>query len=270
MRLTPILRKKLRLKKVLGLVWGSGGSEGRMAGLSDIQKQQLGELTKKGKKILDGPKVYINHTGIKEADDLYYNLEKNGHLFVLGCIMDMQIKAERAWKIPYLIMKDLGGFEFERLLNLTLEDIRERFLENKFHRFNDVMAKRFYLAIKRIHEEYKDNASNIWDNSTSAAEVIRKFLEFDGVGQKIASMATNILVRQYKIPLGDLSAIDISTDTHVVRMMKKLGFAPENASKEYIIFRAREFYPPYPGILDIGLFEMGRNETKRKTPKKMV
>lgn len=231
-----------------------------MTELNSVQKQQLEKLIKKGKEILEGPKVYINHTGIKEADDLYYDLEKNGHLFVLGCVMDMQIKAERAWKIPYLIMKDLGGFEFERLLNLTLEDLKIKFLEKKFHRFNDIMAKRFYLAIKKIHEEYDDDASSIWNNSISAAEVIRKFLEFEGVGQKIASMATNILVRQYKIPLKDLSAIDISTDTHVIRMMKKLGFAPEKASREYIIFRAREFYPSYPGILDIGLFEMGRNE----------
>jgi len=49
--------------------------------------------------MLEGPKVYVNRTGIKEADDLYYDLEKNGHLFVLGCVMDLQIKAERAWKM---------------------------------------------------------------------------------------------------------------------------------------------------------------------------
>jgi endonuclease III len=228
--------------------------------LTEEQEKKLNDLIKIGKELLEGPKVYINYTGIKEADDLYYDLKKNGHLFVLGCVMDIQIKAERAWKIPYLILKELGGFEFERLLVLSLEDIKNKFSQNKFHRFNEVMANRFYLTIKKIHEDYQNDASKIWKESTSAAEVIRKFLEFEGIGQKIASMAANILVRQYKIPLKNLSAIDISTDTHVIRMMKKLGFAPENASKEYIIFRAREFYPEYPGILDIGLFMMGRAE----------
>jgi len=230
--------------------------------LTKEQRIELEKLIQKGKEMLEGPKAYVNHTGIKEADDLYYDLEKNGHLFVLGCVMDLQIKAERAWKIPYLILKELGGFDFKRLLNLTLEDIRKKFLDKKFHRFNEVMAKRFYLAIKKIHDEYENDASKIWRESSSAAEVIRKFLEFEGVGQKIASMATNILVREYKIHLTDLSAIDVSTDTHVMRMMKKLGFTPENASREYVIFRARELYPKYPGILDIGLFQMGREERR--------
>lgn len=232
--------------------------------LTSEQQSKLDALIKEGEKILKGPKIYLHFTNIKEADDLYNNFEKYGHLFVLGCVMDRQIKAERAWKIPYLIMKDLGGFEFNGLLKLNLDKTKELFSKNKFHRFNDIMAKNFYSAIKKIEKDYDGDASKMWKDEVSAAGVVRKFLEFEGVGQKIASMATNILVRQFKIPLKDLSAIDISADTHVIRMMKKLGFAPHDASKEYIIFRAREFYPEYPGILDIGLFQMGREERRNK------
>lgn len=232
--------------------------------LTTEQMRELNKLVIKGRGVLNDPKVYLKFTNIKEADDLFNDIENHSHFFVLGCIMDRQIKTERAWKIPYLIMKNLGGFEFERLLNLSLEELKKTFSKNKFHRFNDIMAKNFYSAIKKIKEDYNGDASKIWKGEISAAGVIRKFLEFDGVGQKIASMAANILVRQFKIPLKDLSAIDISADTHVIRMMKKLGFASENASKEYIIFRAREFYPEYPGILDIGLFLMGREEIRSK------
>ena len=231
--------------------------------LTTEQTEELDKLILKGKNLLNGPRAYAKFTKVKEADDLFNDIENHGHLFVLGCVMDRQIKAERAWLIPYLIMKNLGGFEFERLQNLSLEKLKETFSKNRFHRFNDIMAKIFYSAIRKIKENYNGDASKIWEGEVSAAEVIRKFLEFDGVGQKIASMAANILVREFKIPLKHLSAIDISTDTHVIRMMKKLGFAPENASKEYIIFRAREFYPEYPGILDIGLFEMGRDERRK-------
>ncbi len=233
-------------------------------GLTEEQTKILDTLITKGKDILNGPKVYINFTKLKQADDLYNDIDKYSHLFVLGCVMDRQIKAERAWKIPYHIMKELGGFEFEKLLDLKLDEIRKIFLKKKLHRFNDIMSKNFYSAIKNIKEKYGGNASNIWVNEKSAAGVIRKFLEFEGVGQKIASMATNILVRQFKVQLRDLSAIDVSVDTHVAKMMKKLGFVPHDASKEYIIFRAREFYPEYPGILDIGLFEMGRNEINER------
>lgn len=231
-----------------------------MEKLNEKQRKDLGILIRKGKEMLDGPKVYIPFTNNKETDDLLNNVEEYPHLFVLGCIMDMQIKADRAWKIPYFIMKQLGGFEFERLTNLSIKQLNKIFSENNLHRFNNIMAKRFYSAIQRIKNDYGDDTSKIWKENPSAASVIRKFLEFEGVGMKIASMATNILVRQFKIKLRDLSAIDISTDTHVMRVMEDMGFVPKNASKQYIMIRAREFYPDYPGILDIGLFEIGKNK----------
>jgi len=234
--------------------------------LTGEQQQKLNGLIKKGKEILDGPRIYTKFTGKKEIDDLINNIEKYSHLFVLGCVMDRQIKSEKAWTIPYLIMKELGGFEFNRLLELRLDNLIKIFNEKKLHRFNNDMARNFYKAIQKIKNNYDGNASKIWTNNPSAAAIICKFLEFDGVGQKIANMAVNILVRELKVPIKNLSAIDISADTHVIRMMKKLGFAPEDATREYIIFRAREFYPEYPGILDIGLFQMGREEraSKRK------
>ncbi len=235
--------------------------------LKPEQLKKLEGLIEESKKALTKPMEYIRFTKIKEADDLLNNIEEYSHLFVLGCIMDRQINSERAWEIPYQLMKELGGFEFERLLKLDLNKIEDIFSKNKFHRFNRVMANNFYLAIKLINEKYEGNASNIWIKESSSAAVIRKFLEFEGIGQKIANMAVNILFRQLKINLKDLSAIDISADTHVIRMMKNLGFAPENASKDFIIFRAKEFYPEYPGLLDKVLFEMGRAE-RRKNIKK--
>lgn len=230
--------------------------------LTAEQDEKLNELIEKGKKVLDSPRHYINFTGIKETDDLINNIEEYPHLFVLSCIMGRQIKAEKAWGITYTLMKDLGGFEFNKLLKLDLEKLIEIFNEKRLHRFNNDMAKNFYNGVQKINETYDGDASKIWKDNPLAATVVRRFLEFDGVGQKIASMATNILVRELKVPIRDLSAIDISLDTHVIRMMKKLGFAPKDASREYIMFRAREFYPEYPGILDIGLFEMGRNERR--------
>lgn len=74
------------------------------------------------------------------------------------------------------------------------------------------MAEFFFDAIQLIHKKYKDNASNIWKDKPKSATIVRRFLEFNGVGVKIATMAANILAREFKIPMQDRICIDISPD----------------------------------------------------------
>jgi len=70
--------------------------------------------------------------------------------------------------------------------------------------------------------------------------VVRRFLEFYGVGLKIPTMAVNILVRQFKVPLRDYCAVDVSIDRQVRRVITRLGFVPEGASDPLLIYAARE------------------------------
>jgi len=180
--------------------------------------------------------------------------------------MDRQIRAEKAWLIPYEIAKEVGGFEFKRLLDLKYEEIKDIFIRKKLHRFNDIMSKNLYLAIQKIHEDYNDDASNIWKYKPKSETVVRRFLEFKGVGIKIATMATNILARDFKIPFNTYSAIDISPDVHVIRVFKRLELVSQDANIEVIIYTARELNPEYPGIFDLSCWEIGRNWCRPKNP----
>jgi len=93
---------------------------------------------------------------------IYLMISRTFPAFVLACIMDRQIKAERAWLIPYEISKEIGGFEFSRLLKIDQNEFREIFRRKSLHRFNDTMAENFYLGIQKIHRDYNDDTSNIW------------------------------------------------------------------------------------------------------------
>ena len=110
----------------------------------------------------------------------------------------------------------------------------------KPHRYNEEMAEVFYQGVQKIHEIYDDDASLIWDNNPSSATVVFKFLQFKGVGIKIATMATNILVRELGVELSDYYSIDISPDSHVLKIFNRLGLVESKDNKEMVIYKARE------------------------------
>jgi len=69
-------------------------------------------LIKRGEELLAKPFQKIEFTGNSKADDLLNDLNDYPHAFVLACLMDRQIKAERAWLIPYEILKETRSFKF--------------------------------------------------------------------------------------------------------------------------------------------------------------
>lgn len=195
----------------------------------------------------------------RDGAKLVNDLDHFPHAYVIGCVMDRQIKAERAWKIPERVQARLGSFEFDRLAELSQEDVIGVFREPEaLHRFPDTMAKHFHSAVRRIEEEYDGDASAIWSDSIGSATLVRRFLRFDGVGPKIATMAANILVRDFGIDLDDRHYIDISVDSHVKRVFQRLDLVPKNASNFEVTFAAREMNSDYPGVFDLAVWEIGR------------
>lgn len=221
-------------------------------------------LIKRGNELLKQPYKKVEFTDNDAANTLMSDLDQFPHAFVLACVMDRQIKAERAWLIPYKISQEIGSFEFKKLLQMDLASLTSLFKKKNLHRFNETMAENFYHALRLIHEKYNDNAANIWADNPKSATIVRRFLEFKGVGVKISTMATNILARDFKIPMQDKLCIDISPDVQVKRVFIRLGFIGKEASNDELIYCARELNPQYPGIFDLSAWEIGRNWCRPK------
>ena len=189
------------------------------------------------------------------------------HLFVLGCVMDSQIDYERAWHIPFIVAEQLKSKDFKEFASKNEQYYLDLFNELKLHRFNDTMAKAFYSAIKRIEKDYCGDASNIWNDNPTSGELICRFLSFDRVGIKIATMAANILTRDYGVRLQDKYAIDISPDIHVKRLMYRLGFVEKkdddsfsNIDAAKVTYAARSINPQFPGLMDLIFWEVGEQK----------
>jgi endonuclease-3 len=223
-------------------------------------------LIKRGNELFEKPYQPLEFTKDKDIDSFLNNLDEYPHLYVLACIMDRQVKAERAWAIPYRISKEINSFQFDDLVKIPLERIKNIFTERKLHRFNEKMAICYYEAIIRIRDQYKGDVSLIWKGVPGSATIVKRFLQFHGAGIKIATMATNILAREFKIPMKDRICIDISPDVQVKRVFQRLGFISENTSTDEIIFTARELNPEYPGIFDHSCWELGRTWCKPQNP----
>jgi endonuclease III len=215
---------------------------------------------------------------IEKANKLLKDIDNTPHYFVLACVMDMGMQAEYVWIIPYKITK--AFFELGYIKNNTIEEMANieydkydyvftKYYNKKLHRYN-YMTERFYKAILHIKDKYNCNAANIWKNEPSSKTVVQRFREFYGVGQKISTMATNILAREFRIKYSDYSSVDISLDVQVIFVMKRLGIVnydeDEDLFKASIVLKCREMNPDYPGIFDYALWKAGRDYCTEKKP----
>jgi len=224
-------------------------------------------LVDHGQTLFQAPKQLIQFTKVPEADALLNDLEAHPHAFVLACVMDHQVKAEKAWLIPYRISEKLHGFSMDTLRPLTREDVNRLMTKPEpLHRFVGKMSESFQSAVQRISNDYAGDAARIWTGRPSSAEVVYRFLTFNGVGPKIGSMAANILAREFKIPFADYFSIDISADVHVRRVFARLGLCAADASTEQVIYKAKALHPEFPGMMDLPCWEIGRNWCKSREP----
>jgi endonuclease III len=231
-----------------------------------MESEIAATLVEHGQRLFDAPAIPVVFTKDTEADELLNDLVSHPHAFVLACVMDRQIKAERAWAIPWHLAQALGGFELKRLLELTPEKARQLFEDLRLHRFLDTMSRNFVEAVRVIHTAYDGRADKIWLGSPPSAEVVYRFLQFKGVGPKIATMAVNILARDFKIALADHNSIDISADVQVRRVFGRLGLVPEDAGPDAVIYRARALHPQFPGLMDFPAWEVGREWCRPAAP----
>ena len=225
-------------------------------------------LIKHGRHLFEAKKCFREFTGNHKADSLLNDLKRYSHAYVIACVMDRQMPAEKAWYIPYRLAMKLGDFRFSTLVSLSLDrvcDLMRR--PEALHRFPDEMAKNLYEAVQIIAKSYSGSAKKIWEGQPSSAEVVYRFLQFRGVGQKIATMAANILAREFKVQFSDYYSVDVSADVHIRRVFRRLGLVSQGASTEEFIYKARVLNPEFPGLLDSPSWEIGRNWCKPKHPR---
>lgn len=186
--------------------------------------------------------------------------------FLFAVIFDEGIQAERAWAAPYLLQQRLGHFDMARFAAADPGEIRAAVAgPPSLHRYVDKTPRRLINAAKRLLGEYAGDAANIWSGERTATDVMFRLLAFDGIGQKKAAMAVNILMRDFLIPLRGIAGTEIAYDIHVRRVFMRSGMSPLDDPYAFNL-AARTANPENPGALDIAAWYIGRNWCRPTSP----
>jgi len=191
-------------------------------------------------------------------------LEREPNAFFLGAVFDRQMKAFKAWEIPYLLKNSLGHLDIKKISKMSQGELAKHL--KSLHRFHNVMSDCAIAASNLLLEKYKGNASNIW-SVPEVSVVLDNLMEFKGIKQKIGHMFARLLITYYGVRLIGWKSIDVAVDRHVARVFLRTGLIkvksgiskyPIGEIKDAVIQKARELFPKYPGALDEPAFRIGR------------
>ena len=141
----------------------------------------------------------------------------------MAVVCDQGIVAERAWAIPYLLRERLGHLDPARMAAAPAEVAHAFQTPPKLHRFVNDIAAYVSGTAKIVVERYGGDAARLWSDVPSAAELRHRLEQFPGIGQKKATMAVELLERDLKVPLAELSGSDVAYDVHVRRVLLRSG-----------------------------------------------
>lgn len=185
--------------------------------------------------------------------------------FLLGVLFTQGIPAERAWAGPYLLRQRLGHLDLPRLAREPEAVERAVAAPPALHRFVHTLPRWITCAAQRLLSEYGGSASAIWLPRSHVLEVTERLLAFDGIGEKKAAMAVEILRRYFGVPLIGAECGTVAYDVHVRRVFLRSGMAEED-TQAAIRDAAALACPEAPGTLDLAAWLVGRQWCRPNEP----
>jgi len=215
-----------------------------------------------------------------KAHALIFDLKKTPHAFVIGCVLDQRIPAEKAWAGPHKLAQRIGDFSFPTLRRLKQKDWKkylgpQRGDPEKLHIFCETRMPKYLESAMQAIDWYSDgsgDARRMWTGAgLRGDDIVNRFKSILGVGDKIANMAVRILVTRFKQPIKK-NSIDISVDVHVAKVFPRLGLVQIDAGtsqrdiKKIIVQKARELHPSFPAKIDRPIFMIGKRFCHKTKP----
>jgi uncharacterized HhH-GPD family protein len=131
-------------------------------------------------------------TGDPEADRL---LTEDDNALLIGMILDQQVPMEKAFTGPLVIAQRMGGtLDVAQIAAMSEEAFVALCSERPaIHRFPGSMAKRVHQACRVLAEQYGGQATQVWKDQASGADLKKALAKLPGFGPDKAAIFTAVL-----------------------------------------------------------------------------
>jgi uncharacterized HhH-GPD family protein len=134
-------------------------------------------------------------TGDPPADAL---LSSDPNALLVGMVLDQQVPMEKAFRGPAVIAERMGGrFDVHAIAAMGQEEFIARCSARPaVHRFPGAMAKRVQSVCRILVERYDGDASNLWRDAATGAELKQRLADLPGLGDQKAAIFVALLGKQ--------------------------------------------------------------------------
>jgi uncharacterized HhH-GPD family protein len=120
---------------------------------------------------------------------------------ILGMLLDQQIPMEKAFSSPYVLRQRLGhDLDAYELAAYDPDAFTEIFARPPaLHRFPKANAKRAQELCQVLVDRYDGDASRLWTEAKTGAELVRRVGELPGFGKQKSQIFVALLAKQFDV-----------------------------------------------------------------------
>jgi uncharacterized HhH-GPD family protein len=124
-------------------------------------------------------------------------LEDSAFALLAGMMLDQQYPMEHAFRGPAKVLDRVGTFEPAALAAADPEKFKELCsTPPAIHRFPGSMAARLQELARIITDDYDGDASRIWTEAASGADLMKRLQALPGFGKQKAQIFTALVAKQ--------------------------------------------------------------------------
>lgn len=134
-----------------------------------------------------------------EADEL---LGRSPLAALVGMLLDQQVPMEWAFSGPYTIAVRMGGDDLDAHAIAAYDpEAFAALLSEKpaVHRYPGSMAKRVQQLCQFLVAHYDGDASGVWRDAATGAELLKRLTELPGYGKQKSQIFLALLGKQYGV-----------------------------------------------------------------------
>jgi uncharacterized HhH-GPD family protein len=143
------------------------------------------------------PPALLPYTDDDEANRL---IAQDPLALLIGFVLDQQVPVQKAFSGPLALQQRLGHLDARRIAESDPAELVEVFKQRPaIHRFPGSMAGRVQALCAFVVERYDGDASRVWSEAESGADLRRRLGELPGFGDMKVRTVISLLTEQYGV-----------------------------------------------------------------------